>query len=47
MQFRLDADFLFEADDLAEFTHAYAKRLEKHVTPPEAGAKRQPRRREA
>lgn len=31
----------------AEFTHAYAKRLEKHVTPPEAGAKHHPRRREA
>ena len=30
----------------AEFTRAYAKKLEKHVTPPEAGAKRQPRRRE-
>ena len=31
----------------AEFTHAYAKRLEKHVTPPEAGAERQPRKRKA
>jgi membrane protein len=30
----------------AEFTRAYAKKLEKHVTPPEAGAKRQPRKRE-
>lgn len=27
----------------AEFTHAYAKRLEMHVTPPEAGAERKPR----
>ena len=27
----------------AEFTHAYARRHEKHVTPPEAGAQRQPR----
>jgi membrane protein len=31
----------------AEFTHAYAKLLEEHVTPPEAGAKRQPRKRSA
>jgi membrane protein len=31
----------------AEFTHAYAKRLEKHSTPPEAGAERQPRKQEA
>jgi membrane protein len=31
----------------AEFTHAYAKRLEKHVTPPEAGAKRHPREKTA
>jgi membrane protein len=31
----------------AEFTRAYAKRLEKHVTPPEAGAQRQPRKRES
>jgi hypothetical protein len=31
----------------AEYTHAYAKRLEKHATPPEAGAERHPRKREA
>jgi membrane protein len=30
----------------AEFTHAYAKRLEKHATPPEGGAERHPRKRE-
>jgi membrane protein len=28
----------------AEYTHAYAKRLEKHATPPEAGAERHPRK---
>jgi membrane protein len=31
----------------AEFTHAYAKLLEEHVTPPEAGARRQPRKKSA
>jgi membrane protein len=31
----------------AEFTHAYAKRLAEHVTPPEAGAKRHPREKSA
>ena len=31
----------------AEFTHAYARRHEKHVTPPEAGAERQSRPRKA
>lgn len=29
----------------AELTHAYAKRLEKHSTPPQAGAEQRPRRR--
>jgi len=31
----------------AEYTHAYAKRLEKHATPPEAGAERRAKKREA
>ena len=31
----------------AEFTHAYARRHEKHVTPPEAGAERRPPPRKA
>jgi membrane protein len=31
----------------AELTHAYARRLQKHSTPPEAGARRQPGKRES